>query len=420
VNEAPAALDGTICHGRAHEQGNPLRVQVFAADNVPRRMTWVDWIIVGFTVLMALWGYAQGLIVGALSLVGFAAGAFLGSRVAPLLLEDGSHSPYAPLFALVGALFAGGVLASGLEVLGFRLRGRLDERLGLLDGAGGAILIGCLGLALVWLAGAVALQTPGARELREPIQRSAILGELNELLPPSGGILRALARFDPFPRIRGPEPGVGPPNAAIARDPQVRAAARSVVRVLGTACGLGVEGSGWVAGDGLVVTNAHVVAGQEDTTVQLGGQGPHYDAQAVRFDSRNDLAVLRVPGIAGAAPRLRLNVNARPGTSAAILGYPENGPFDVEPGRLGQTSTAVSQDAYGRGPVTRRITALRGFVRSGNSGGPMVDGGGRVVTTIFAASISDGGESGFGVPDTIVQQALSAAHGPVDTGPCAR
>jgi hypothetical protein len=383
-------------------------------------MTWVDWIIVGFAILMALWGYAQGLIVGALSLAGFAAGAFLGSRIGPLLLEDGSHSPYAPLFALLGALLAGGVLASGLEVLGFRLRGRLDERLGLLDGAGGAALIGCLGLGLAWLAGAVALQTPGARELREPIQRSAILGELNELLPPSGSLLKALARFDPFPRIRGPQPGVGPPTAAIVRDPQVRAAGGSVVRVLGTACGLGVEGSGWVAGDGLVVTNAHVVAGQDDTAVQLGGEGPNYRAQAVRFDARNDVAVLRVPGIAGAAPALRLNVNARPGTSAAILGFPENGPYDAEPGRLGQTSTAVSQDAYGRGPVTRRITALRGLVRSGNSGGPMVDGGGRVVTTLFAASIADGGRSGFGVPDTVVQQALAAAHGPVDTGPCAR
>src|SRR5215211_894218 len=102
----------------------------------------------------------------------------------------------------------------------------------------------------------VALQTPGARELREPIQRSAILRKLNTVLPPSGPILQALARFDPFPAIQGPSANVAPPNAAIARDPQVRAAARSVVRVLGTACGLGVQGSGWVAGDGLVVTNA--------------------------------------------------------------------------------------------------------------------------------------------------------------------
>jgi S1-C subfamily serine protease len=92
----------------------------------------------------------------------------------------------------------------------------------------------------------------------------------------------------------------------------------------------------------------------------------------------------------------------------------------VQPGRLGQTSTVLSQDAYGRGPVRRRITSLRGLVRSGNSGGPMVDGAGRVVTTIFAATVSDGGQSGFGVPDSIAREALSRARGPVDTGPCAR
>ncbi|HEY1273821.1 MAG TPA: MarP family serine protease [Thermoleophilaceae bacterium] len=382
-------------------------------------MTSLDWIIVAFTVLMAVWGYAQGLIVGGLSLVGFGVGALVGSRLGPLLLEDGSHSPYAPLFALVAALLVGGILASGLEVLGFHLRHRLGDRLGLLDGLGGALLVGCLGLALVWIAGAVALQTPGARELREPIQRSAILKALNDRLPPSGPILRALARFDPFPRIEGPEPGVGPPNARIARDPEVRRAGRSVVKVLGTACGLGVQGSGWVAGDGIVVTNAHVVAGQDDTTVQLGGEGPHLDAQAIWFDSRNDVAILRVPGLAG-VPALPLHVNSKAGASAAVLGFPENGPYDVEPGRLGQTSTVVTQDAYGRGPVRRTITALRGLVRPGNSGGPLVDGRGRVVATIFATTVSDAGRSGFGVPDSIVADALSRASGPVGTGACAR
>ena len=382
-------------------------------------MTALDWIIVAFTVLMAVWGYAQGLIVGALSLVGFAGGAFLGSRLGPMLLEEGSRSPYAPLFALVGALLVGGILASGLELVGFHLRHRMGERFGVLDGVGGAVLVGALGLGLVWLGGAVALQTPGARELREPIQQSAILSELNSVLPPSGPILQALARFDPFPEIDGPEADVPPPNSKIARDPQVRQAARSVVRVLGTACGLGVQGSGWVAGDGIVVTNAHVVAGQDDTTVQAGGEGDRLDAEAIWFDSRNDLAVLRVPGVSG-LPALRLDEGAEVGTSAAILGFPENGPYDVQPGRLGQTETVITQDAYGRGPVRRRITALRGLVRSGNSGGPMVDGRGRVVTTIFAATVNDGGESGFGVPDSIVNDALGRAGEPVDTGPCSR
>jgi Trypsin-like peptidase domain/Colicin V production protein len=386
--------------------------------SLPRALTTLDWIIIAFTLLMAVWGFSQGLIAGALSLVGFAAGAFLGARVGPLLLEDGSHSPYAPLFALLGALMLGAILASGLEMVGFHLRHRLGERLGLVDGIGGGVLVACLGLFLVWIGGAVALQTPGARELREPIQRSAILQELNEALPPSGAILQALARFDPFPAIRGPSANVPPPDSAIARDPQVAAAAGSVVRVLGTACGLGVQGSGWVAGGGgVVVTNAHVVAGQDDTTVQEGGEGAGMDAQAIWFDARNDLAILRVPELAGTRA-LRMDVNAEPGTPSAVLGFPENGPYDVEPARLGQTATVVTQDAYGRGPLERRITSLRGLVRPGNSGGPAVDGAGRVVTTIFAASAGREG-TGYGVPDSVVRDALRRARGPVDTGPCA-
>jgi hypothetical protein len=382
-------------------------------------VTGLDWIIVVFTVLMALWGYSQGLIVGALSMAGFAAGAFLGSRLGPLLLAEGDQSPYAPLFALGGALMVGGVLASSLEVLGFRLRHRLGRGLGALDGAGGSALLACVGLGLVWIGGAVALQTPGARELREPIQRSAILRELNERLPPAGPILQAFARFDPFPQITGPRPDVPAPDSRIARDPQVRAAGRSVVKILGTACGLGVQGSGWMAGDGLVVTNAHVVAGQDDTTVQVGGEGARAEAEAVWFDSRNDLALLRAPGLTG-VPALRMDQDAREGTSAAILGFPENGPYHVQPGRLGHTATVISQDAYGQGPVRRSITSLRGEVRQGNSGGPVVDGRGRVVTTIFAATVSDGGRSGYGVPASVVAGALARADGPVDTGPCAR
>jgi S1-C subfamily serine protease len=126
-----------------------------------------------------------------------------------------------------------------------------------------------------------------------------------------------------------------------------------------------------------------------------------------------------VPALAG-APALHLDVGAKAGTSAAILGFPENGPYDVEPGRLGPTSTVTTDDAYGNGPVRRLITSLRGRVRSGNSGGPMVGGNGRVVATIFAASVSDGGRTGFGVPDSIVKDALSRVGGTVGTGPCTR
>jgi len=382
-------------------------------------MTAIDWIIVGFTLAMALWGYAQGLIVGALSLAGFIAGALLGTRVGPLLLDEGSKSEYAPLVTLVAAAVIGGVFASGLEVVGFHLRHKLGDRLGVIDGLGGSLLLACLGLGLVWIAGAVALQTPGARELREDVQRSKILQELNATLPPSGPILNALARFDPLPEISGPAPDVRPPSSKIARDRQVKAAADSVVRVLGTACGLGVQGSGWVAGDGIVVTNAHVVSGQDDTTVQLEGSGPRHDADVIWFDVKNDLAVLRSSGIEG-GEALALNADAPAGTSAAILGFPENGSYDVQAGRLGSTVTALTQDAYGRGPVRRKVTSLRGLVRHGNSGGPMVDGQGRVVTTIFAAAENEGAREGFGVPGEFVQDAIGKADGPVDTGPCVR
>jgi len=382
-------------------------------------VTALDWIIVAFILLMGVWGYLQGLIVGALSLLGFGAGAVVGSRLGPLLLHEGSRSPYAALFALMGALLIGGLLASGLELLGFHLRGRLGERLGLLDGFGGAVLVGGLGLFLAWIVGAVALQVPGGRDLREPIQRSVILRQLNATLPPSGPLLNAIARFDPFPRIDGPTADVRAPDSAIARDPEVRAAGDSVVKVLGTACGLGVQGSGWIAGDGIVVTNAHVIAGQDDTTVQVEGEGAAHDADAIWFDERNDLAILRSSGVSG-TPALKLNTGARAGTSAAILGFPGNGPYDVQPGRLGSTETVLSQDAYGHGPVRRRITAVRGVVRSGNSGGPVVDQRGRVVTTIFAATVGAGPSSGLGVPDTIVGAALGRAGDTVDTGPCAR
>ena len=379
-------------------------------------MTGVDWIIVGLLLLLALFGWAQGFVTGALALIGFALGAWLGTRLAGLVLPDGSRNPYAPAIGLVGALIVGAGFAAGFEGLGVRLRSQLTlPGFGFVDGVLGALLTACVGLGVVWILGAVAVHSNG--DVRYEVQRSEILSRLNKALPPSGPLLNALARFDPFPRIDGPEANVAAPAKGIGRDPQVRAAAASVVKILGTACGLGVEGSGWVARDGVVVTNAHVVAGQTDTKVLLRGSGPQLDATAIAFDPRNDLAVLRVPGLK--ARPLPLADAPGPGRSAAILGFPENGPYDVRAGRLGATRTTVTSDAYGRGPVQRRLTSLRGVVRSGNSGGPMVDGKGRVVATIFAATTS-GPRGGFGVPNSVTKKVLAGARGPVGTGPCAR
>jgi S1-C subfamily serine protease len=387
------------------------------------RVTKLDWIILAFAVILAMFGFRQGLIVGALSFAGFAAGAFIGTRLGPLLLPQGSSSPYAPAFGLAGALLGGAIFATGLEGLGFMLRRTLViPGLGLLDGVLGAALGAALALGIVWIIAAVAAQTPGQSGLRMDIQRSAILSKLNELLPPSGPILNALARLDPLPSITGPSPNVAAPEPQIARDPGVRSASRSVVRVLGTACGLAIEGSGWVAAPGLVVTNAHVVAGEQDTSVQVAGQPPGLPAQAVVFDPNDDIAVLRVAELQ--EPSLGLDAGAPAGTPGAILGYPENGPFEVRPGRIGRTQEVLTQNAYGQGPVQRLLTPLRGEVRPGNSGGPMVDAGGRVLSTIFAATVGGGTPGGYGVADETVASILATArarasgNAVVGTGPC--
>jgi S1-C subfamily serine protease len=381
-------------------------------------MTRLDWFIVAFVGLMAFFGFRRGFIVGVLSVGGFALGAFLGTRLAPLLLPRGSASPYVPAFGLIGALLAGAILATGLEGLGLRLRRMLRiPGLGLLDGALGALLSAAVGLAIVWIVAAVAGQAPVQALVRADIQRSAILRDLNRLLPPTGPILNALARLDPLPSIAGPSPDVAPPLPAVARSPGVRAASRSVVRVLGTACGLAIEGSGWVVRPGEVLTNAHVVAGEQDTTVEVGGQLPGLPAQAVAFDPTDDVAVLRVPELN--LPALNLAGSPSAGEAGAILGYPENGPFDAQPGRIGETQTVITQNAYGEGPVSRLLTPLRGLVRPGNSGGPLVDSSGRVLTTVFAGTTGHGPRGGYGVANAIVAHVLGGARRAVGTGPCA-
>jgi S1-C subfamily serine protease len=375
-------------------------------------VTPLDWVALAFVVLAALLGWRSGLLTSGLTAAGVAFGAVVGARVAPHLLPEGSRSPYTPLVALAGASVLAILLASAGSLAGATLRAGLRARpLRALDSAGGLVLGAAAGLAVVWVAAAVALHLPGQTELRRAAQRSILARELNEVAPPRR-LLDVLARVDPFPAIAGPIAPIPAPDPRLLRDPSVRAAARSVVRVSGTACGLGIAGSGWVAGRGLVVTAAHVVAGQDDTVVDAPGFEP-LKATAVAFDRRNDLAIVHVPGLA--APPLELG-EPDPGEAVAILGYPEDGPLSATPGRIGRTILVLSEDAYGHGPVRRTVTALRGQIRHGHSGGPAVDRSGAVATTVFAAGRL--GNRGFGVPDDPVRDALRAARGPVSTGPC--
>jgi S1-C subfamily serine protease len=378
-------------------------------------VTTVDWVAVAFVAVTALLGLNKGLIASALSLVGIVVGAVVGARLAPHLLTGGSNSPYTPLAGLAGAAF-GAVIFEALGTLAGRtVRGALPiPPLRTLDSLGGFVVGAAAGLALVWVVGASALLVPGQTALRRAAQQSLVLRHLYAYVPPAK-LMKILARVDPFPAIAGPAVPSQAPDPSLLSSPGVRRASPSVLRVLGTACGLRIAGSGWVAAPTLVVTAAHVVAGQKDTVVQPADSTQRLRAIPVAFDSRNDVAVLRVPGL-GRQP-LRI-VSPHSGDAVAILGYAENGPLVAVPGRLGATTEVLSEDAYGHGPVPRTITSVRGSVRHGDSGGPTVNASGAVEATVFAARL--GSEGGFGVPSDVVRTILrKAGRSRVSTGECA-
>jgi S1-C subfamily serine protease len=365
-------------------------------------VTRVDWIALAIAGLSALSGLKRGLIATALSLAGLAAGAVVGARLAPHFLHNGAASPYTPLVGLGGAVVGALLLQTVASIVGSFARGALAviPPLRMLDSLGGLAAGAALGLAIVWVAGAVLLQLPGQTKLRTEIQQSLILQRLNAIAPPRT-VLRAFARVDPFPQIAGPAPPSVPPDTRVLSSAAVVRARPSVVKITATACGLGVEGSGWVARPHIVVTAAHVVAGAKG--IDVNGR----PATALVVDRKQDVAVLRVPGLTASPLPI---VDPHSGDSVAILGYPENGPFDARPGRIGSTADVLVQGKL------REVTALSGVVRHGNSGGPAVNESGQVEATVFAARIGTTG--GYGVPAAPVRADLARAKRPVSTGSC--
>lgn len=370
----------------------------------------IDLIIVAVTIGVAVWGYYRGFSADGLALIGFGGGVVLGSRLAPLLLDGGLRDPFAPLVALPGALICGAIIAAVLERVALRIR-RPMLRFGTADGVAGALVAACLGLVVVWALGAAAVRVDGARDT---VRDSSVIDNLNAVLPPAGPLLKARPEFDPLPVIAGPSPQVGAANPSIKRDPQVVGAADSVVKVTAVACGHQGSGSGWIARDGIVVTNAHVVAGSEDMRAQLRGQGPLLNADPIWYDSAKDIAILAVPG-AIRAPSLPIARRVKPGTFAAVLGFPRGGAYTVKPARIGRTAKIPGRRVENK-LVARAVTSLRAGVRPGNSGGPVVDGRGRVVAMVFAAQ--KGGHGSYGVPVADVRGALKRAGPPADTGDC--
>ncbi len=376
-------------------------------------MAVLDFVVLAVVAVTAIGGFRRGLVAGVLSLGGLVAGAIIGAKLAPGLV-GGDETRFVPLVALIGAAM-GAALGQFVGVLlGRAARGALViGPVRPLDSAGGGVLGAATGLALCWALGAVLLYLPGQTDLRHYAQESVILSRLNDEFPPAR-LIDALERIDPLAAIAGPEATVDPPDPTLARAPAVGAASRSVVRVLGLACGLGLEGSGWIAAPGIVITNAHVVAGIDQPRVDRS-DGDFHTATVVSFDVKNDVAVLSVPGLRGKPLRM---VEAERGTAAVLLGFPENGPLAAIPARVGRTLGLFAKDAYGRYPVSRRVTLVRGSIRPGNSGGPVVDAQGRVLTTAFAERSEGGG--GYGVPNEAVRRALSRPRQPMGTDCVAR
>lgn len=380
-------------------------------------MGFLDLFIGVFVVVAVLRGIRTGFLAGAFSLVGVVVGAALGSRLAPFLMPDNESAVFRAgitlasivAFAVLGELLArvvGGSLRS-------RIRASASENL---DKFGGGVLGLALSLMFVWVVGIFALQAPPLSNLHPTIDDSRILQALNQRMP-SQRLTEAVSRLEPLPQIRGPRNNVAEPDAAILQDPEAVAAGSRTVRITGIACGYGVEGSGWIAAPNLVVTNAHVVAGETVTRVQTEDSGKLRKGRVVLFDKENDVAILRVRGLGAEPLSLAEPVSGEP---VAVLGYPENGPLDVQPGRTGETRRVISSDAYNQGPVERTVTGLRAYVRPGNSGGPVVNADGEVVATVFA-SRANSEDSGYGIPSQIVRQHLNAAagrRGEVSTGPC--
>ena len=376
-------------------------------------MDTVDLLVLVWVVASAALGARRGLAANLLSLGGFFAGAVIGSRIAPHLLTGGAGSSWVPAAGLIGAMAGGFIVQALAGTVGSAVRRKLLRGpLRVLDTAGGAVAGIAFGLALTWLAATVALEQP-ALGLRNDVRESSFLPALLREVPPTS-VLNLLSSVDPLPIIPAIADRMLPPgSSAVLRSPAVLADKSRVVKVEGTACAIGIQGSGWVIGRNLVATNAHVIAGENSTEVLVSGR-PSLAATVVAISATNDVAILRVPGL-DLSP-LRMAGHDPSGQSVALIGYPEDGPLQMATGRAGAPITALSQGAFGGRSVWRTIVPLRGSILHGDSGGPVIDAAGQVVAMMFATDSQGGG--GYGVPLAAIRAALHSPFGHVPATPC--
>lgn len=383
-------------------------------------MNLLDLLVVLLAVSAGVGGYRLGFLARALSWAGMALGIVLATRFLPSILErfeDGA--PTGKLMIAIGILLGGAFLGQALGLLigshahlALPAGGRpLDRTAGLVSGSLG-VLVG------VWLLIPTLGAVPGA--VASQARNSTVLGFIDEVAPRPPDTLQALRRLvgqRAFPDVFSgltPAPDVGPPPASSGLTQAVLdAAVASTVLVEGPACGRIQEGSGFVAQPGIVVTNAHVVAGETETEVVLQ-DGRRLAAAVVHFDPDRDLAVLEVRGL-DVTP---LGIgDAGPGDIGAVLGHPGGGPLEASPYQVSDEVEAVGRDLYDRRDTRRQVLILAADLAPGDSGAALVNPDGLVVGVAFAIA-PDRARTAYALDTTELEAALSAPRQPADTGGC--
>ena len=390
-------------------------------------MNILDVIIVFVLIAYAISGYYQGFVTNLVATIGLMVGGLLAISIVPHVMGERTPTVSSSLIALA-AVLAAAVIGQGIGTyVGSDIKDNIAWRpLRWVDAVGGSALSMVAVLCASWALG-YAVSGTQIPFISSEARGSAILGKVNEVMP--RGATDVLDAFNQvldtnlFPRYLEPFENekivpIAAPDRATLDAQGVRTAAESVVKILGSAnCNRGIEGSGFVFGTDRVMTNAHVVAGVADPFVLVGERRLHADV--VVFNPRLDVAVLSVPGL-GLAP-LDFDETGKAGDSAAVLGYPENGPFDARAARIRMEQNLRSPDIYNNGQTVRQTFSIRSLVRSGNSGGPLVSEDGKVLGVIFAASITDK-STGYALTAEQVsgaaREGLSASE-EVSTGRCA-
>ena len=386
----------------------------------------LDVVVLLLVLAYAVSGYWQGFVTGAFATAGLLLGGLAGIALAPHVFGE-SRSLWVSLGALVLVLVCASLGQALLQFVGAKIRDRITwQPARALDALGGALLSALAVLVVVW---ALGLAISGTRLpwVTEQVQESEVLDRVDDVMPQQA--VDALGSFNDvvassfFPRYLEPFAQeriveVGPPPPRIAEDPEVEAAGASVLKVRGdNGCGRGVEGSGFLYQPDRLMTNAHVVSGVDEPRVVL--PDGEVDASVVLYDPDLDVAVLAVEGLG--LPSLAFDRDAQARQAGAVLGYPQDGPYDVQGARIRAEQRLRSPDIYGEGTVVREVFSLRSTIRPGNSGGPLVSPAGEVTGVVFAASVRDR-STGYAL--TAEQVAQAAAQGiastePVSTGDCA-